>query len=96
MISADDVVRLAGLARLSLTSDEVEKLRGEIETILSYVDTIQKVALPKTPSAALYLDVENVTRADEHPHEPGQFTEELLGQAPRRDGGYLKVKKILS
>ncbi len=95
MISADDVKKLARLSRLALTDAEVETLRGELDSILSYVDTIQKVELPATPKGSVYLDSKNVMREDAEPHAGGKYTEELLAQAPRREGDYLKVKKIL-
>lgn len=95
MVSSDDVRKLARLGRLALTDEEVEKLKGDMGSILAYIDTIQKVELPEHPSGSVYLDIENVMRADENPHEAGIHTEELLKQAPRREGNYLKVKKIL-
>ncbi len=95
MISADEVKKLADLGRVALSDEEVEKLRGEINSILAYVDVIQKVTLPEHPAASVHLALENVMREDGEPHETGAFTEALLAQAPRRDGNYLKVKKIL-
>jgi aspartyl-tRNA(Asn)/glutamyl-tRNA(Gln) amidotransferase subunit C len=95
MISADDVRKLARLSRVSLTDAEVEKLKTEMESIVAYVDIVQKVELPAKPEASVYFDEENVMREDGAPHEAGAFTAELLAQAPRREGDYLKVKKIL-
>ncbi|MES2014202.1 MAG: Asp-tRNA(Asn)/Glu-tRNA(Gln) amidotransferase subunit GatC [Patescibacteria group bacterium] len=96
MISADDIQKLATLGRISLTPAEVEKLQGEIGSILAYVDTVQKVALPEGYTSSAHLDIENVMREDENPHVAGMYTESLLTQAPRREGDYLKVKKVLS
>lgn len=95
MVNADDVKKLADLSRLSLSEKEVEKLRGEIDSIIAYIDTVQKVPIPEIASNSLHLDLENVMREDENPHESGIHTETLLKQAPRREGNYLKVKKIL-
>jgi Asp-tRNA(Asn)/Glu-tRNA(Gln) amidotransferase C subunit len=39
--------------------------------------------------------VHNVYREDVVRHEPDQYTEALLAEAPDRQGRYLKVKKIL-
>ena len=39
--------------------------------------------------------VRNVLRPDENPHQSGVFTEEILAEAPKRRGQYVKVKKIL-
>jgi aspartyl-tRNA(Asn)/glutamyl-tRNA(Gln) amidotransferase subunit C len=95
MISADDVRKLAALSRVALSDEEVEKLRGEMDSIVSYIDMLQTVTLPEKPASSVYLDIENVMREDAEPHETSAFTEALLSQAPRREGNYLKVKKIL-
>jgi aspartyl-tRNA(Asn)/glutamyl-tRNA(Gln) amidotransferase subunit C len=95
MISADDVKKLAELSRLSLKEEEMEKLRGEIDSILAYVDVLKTVELPEKPADSPYLDIENIVREDLNPHEAALHTEELLSQAPRREGNFLKVKKIL-
>lgn len=94
MVSSDDIRKLATLSRLQLTDEEVQKLEGEFSSILAYIDTIQKVELPTVPAGNVHLDIENVMREDVPSHEAGVHTEELLEQAPRKGGGYLKVKKI--
>ena len=96
MIGADDVKKLAGLARLALSDEEVTKLQNEISSIVEYIDVIQKVELPDVPEASPYLEIENVMREDTNPHEPGVFTDVLVDQFPKKDGNFLKVKKILS
>jgi aspartyl-tRNA(Asn)/glutamyl-tRNA(Gln) amidotransferase subunit C len=83
------------LARIALKDDEVEKLRGEIESILAYVDVVQKVDLPPGIAASPHLDLMNVMREDANPHEAGIYTEDMLKQAPKREGNFVKVKKIL-
>ena len=95
MISEELVRKLARLSRLELTAAEVEKLTDDMGSILSYIDTIQKVTLPEKPKGSVYLSIENVMREDANPHESGIYTETLLEQAPKREGNYLKVKKIL-
>ena len=94
-VSADEVKKLAELSRLAFTESEVEKLRGEIESILAYVDVVQKVELAPGIAASPHLDLQNVMREDGEPHEGGIYSEDMLKQAPARDGGFLKVKKIL-
>lgn len=95
MISVDDVKKLADLSRLSLSPEEAEKLRGEVEAIVAYIDIVRKVDIPDDADPSVYLDMQNVMRNDTDPHEPGMYTEAMLAQAPRREKDYLKVKKIL-
>jgi len=94
-ISFDEVKKLAELSRIELSGDELEKMRGEIDAILSYVEVIQNVDLPEGVAASAHLPLENVMREDGEPHAPGAYTEVMLSQAPKRDGRFLKVKKIL-
>ena len=94
-VSADEVKKLAELSRIQLSDAEVVKLQGEITSIISYIDTIQKVAPKEATQGETYFGLENVMREDEEPHESGIYTAELLMQAPKREGNYLKVKKIL-
>ena len=94
-VSVDDVKKLAALARIELSDEEVEKLCGEIDSILAYVDTIREVELPEGVAPSPHLALENVMREDGEPHAPGRYTEKMLNQAPRRDGAFVKVKKVL-
>lgn len=95
MITTEAVQKLAELSRLELTPDEIEKLRVEIEAIIAYIDTIQKVELTAVPKSSPYLEVENSFREDKNPHETGKYTEDIVKQFPRREGNLLKVPKIL-
>lgn len=95
VISLDEVKKLAELSRLALSDGEMEAMREDIDSIISYIDTIQKVELPEVPERPVYFDEVNVMREDGIPHEPELYTEALLGQAPRTEGRFLKVKKIL-
>lgn len=94
MISLAEVEKLAALARIELSPDEREKLRKDMESILGYVEQVQKVseAVERGKKADT---LRNVMREDRSPHESGIFTETLLGAAPQREGQYVKVKKIL-
>lgn len=94
-VSADDVKKLAELSRLALTDVEVEKLRGEIDAIVSYIDAVQKVPIPEGVSPNPHLDIVNVMRPDGNPHEGGVFSKDIADQFPDSENGYLRVKKIL-
>ncbi|HVS79475.1 MAG TPA: Asp-tRNA(Asn)/Glu-tRNA(Gln) amidotransferase subunit GatC [Candidatus Paceibacterota bacterium] len=94
MIEPQTIEKLAELARIKVSREEVEGLRAEIEPILDYVNQIQDAvgAGEIEPEAGA---VRNVMRADDHPHESGIHSAELLEEAPAREGEYFKVKKIL-
>ena len=92
-IELKDVEHLAGLARLAISDGEKELLQHDLEDILAYVSQVTKVTAEMgEPTAG---ELRNVMREDVNPHEPGAFTEDILAQAPAREGNRLFVKKIL-
>ncbi|OHA79380.1 MAG: hypothetical protein A2747_03010 [Candidatus Yonathbacteria bacterium RIFCSPHIGHO2_01_FULL_44_41] len=92
-IELKDVEHLAGLARIAVSDSEKELLRHDLEEILAYVSKVKEVAAePGTPEAG---ELHNVMRPDGEPHMPGAFTEDILSQAPKREGNRVFVKKIL-
>jgi aspartyl-tRNA(Asn)/glutamyl-tRNA(Gln) amidotransferase subunit C len=93
MISKDDVRKLAALARIKTTDVEEEKLAGDMENILGYVQQIQQIS--GGDGSAQLQSAKNVLRPDAEPHPSGAFTEDLLSAAPARQGQFVKVKKIL-
>lgn len=92
-IELKDVEHLAGLARIAVSDSEKEVLRHDLEEILAYVSQVTKVTAEMgEPTSG---ELHNVMREDINPHEPGIFTEDILSQAPAREGNRVLVKKIL-
>ncbi len=87
---------LAKLARIEIKSDEAESLSHEFEAILDYVGEIKKVGkLNESSKLNKEFTIKNIMREDGEGHKSGIYTEKILEQAPRREGSYIKVKKIL-
>ena len=93
MISIEEIENLIALARLELSPEEKERLRKDIGAILEYVSQIKEATADL--STTVDHDLINVLRDDVDAYEGGQFTELLLSAAPRREGNYFRVKKIL-
>ena len=92
-ISREDIVRLAGLARVELSSEEVNILEHDFASILNYVSELSTLA--ELPGIDRTYN-SNTLRADEHPHESGEYTRALLAEAPQRDRDYVVVKQIIT
>lgn len=94
-MTKEEIKNLGSLARIKISDAEAEAFTGEIDDILNYVQTVQEIAAT-IPDAELELpEVRNVWREDEAVNEPGFYTEALLNAAPKREGDFLAVKKIL-
>ena len=93
-LTREDVLKLARLARLHLTDDEVEQFRGEISAILDYVAQLQSADLNGLEPTYQVTGLKNVTRLDEI-LEYGASSEELLKNAPAKENGHFNVKRVV-
>ena len=93
MLRPEEIDKLAKLARLEIPVEEKETLQKEVGEILEYVGQIQKLS-PKEPPKEAGI-IHNVFRDDEEPHQTAEFTDAVLANAPDKEDGYIKVKKIL-
>jgi aspartyl-tRNA(Asn)/glutamyl-tRNA(Gln) amidotransferase subunit C len=95
-ISKEDIKKLADLARMDVSDAEAQSLGGEMDAILGYVAQVSEI----TGEAGILSTDQgeggvNVMREDEVLHESGEFSKELIGEFPDKEGDYLKVKKIM-
>ena len=93
-ISADDVRKVAKLARLNLPDDKIATYTGQLESILGYVSQLEQVDATGVPETTRAVEVTNVTRQDGV--DPTPVREEILNQAPQREGDFFRVPKILA
>ncbi|OGL13493.1 MAG: asparaginyl/glutamyl-tRNA amidotransferase subunit C [Candidatus Rokubacteria bacterium RIFCSPLOWO2_12_FULL_71_22] len=93
MISRDDVVRVARLARLALESAELEVMRTQLTGILAYIDTLRAVDIEGVEPTAHAVPLVNVMREDVV--APSFALEAMLANAPDRVGGLVRVPRIL-
>ena len=93
-ITADDVRKVAKLARLDLPEETITTYTSQLERILDYVDQLQAVDTEGVPPTTRAVEVVNVTREDTV--VPTDVREALLDQAPQREGDFFRVPKILA
>jgi aspartyl-tRNA(Asn)/glutamyl-tRNA(Gln) amidotransferase subunit C len=87
VIDRDQVLHVARLARLRLDDQEVERMSGELATILDHIDKIGELDLDDVEPTSHVIEVENVLRPDEP--RPSLPPAEALRQAPdSAEGGF--------
>lgn len=89
MIDREHVLHVARLARLRLSEEEIERMTGELSSILDHIDTISKVDLEGVEPTSHVVALANVLRADD-PRE-SLPREVVLEQAPDTDGEGFRV-----
>ena len=92
-ISSSDVRKVAQLARLELPDDQIEKYTEEIAEILSYIDQLQEIDTKNIPPTTRAVEVVNAMREDLV--DVNCSREDILNQAPHREGDFFRVPKIL-
>lgn len=93
-LSKEDVLKLARLARLHLTGDEVSQFQKEIGAILGYVEQLQSVEVDGLEPTYQVTGLSNVTRPDKE--RMYATKEELLKNLPSQKDAYIKVRRMLS
>ena len=94
MSSTDfDVKYVANLARVALTPAEEEKLGGQINNILGYIEKLKELDVSNVEPTAHAFPLINVFRQDEV--RPGLTNEEALRNAPSKANGLFVVPKIV-
>ena len=93
-ISRDDVARLARLARLAVTDDELDLFAGQLDVILGAVARVGEVAAADIPPTTHAVPLSNVLRADEV--VPSLPRDSVLAGAPAVEDDKFRVPRILS
>jgi aspartyl-tRNA(Asn)/glutamyl-tRNA(Gln) amidotransferase subunit C len=87
------VRHVAKLARLKLTDADVARYATQITAILGYVAQLKSVDVGSTEPMAHPLPLTNVLREDIV--KPSLTTDQVLANAPAKDGPYFAVPKVL-
>lgn len=89
MLSREQVLHVARLARLQLTEPEVERFAGELSGITDWIDKIGELDLADVEPTSHVVALENVLRPDEP--RPSLPKEAALASAPDADGDGFRV-----
>jgi aspartyl-tRNA(Asn)/glutamyl-tRNA(Gln) amidotransferase subunit C len=90
MLSRDQVLHVARLARLDLTEEEQERMRSELSKVLDHIERIGELGdLEDVEPTSHVIAVENALRADEP--RPSLPQEVALAGAPEADMGGFRV-----
>ena len=92
-LSREEVHHIALLARLGLTETELERLREQLSNILENFQILQPVDTTDVPPTAQPIPLQNVTKDDEV--VPSLPADDVLANAPQRDGEFFRVKAVL-
>ena len=94
-LTKKDVEYVSNLARLELSASEAEQFTGQLESILEYMEKLNKLDTSKVKPTSHVLGLKNVYREDVVVKCPYEERERILENAPKREGDFFKVKKVI-
>lgn len=93
-LTREDVLKLAQLARLDLTDEEIAEYADELSAILQYVEQLSSVDVAELQPTNQVTGLTNVTREDatkDYGYEPKKLLENL----PAVQDDLIKVKRMI-
>lgn len=92
-VDSATVRRIAHLARIAVEDAEVDRLRGELNAILAFVDELSAVDVEGVEPIASVLPMQMKKRADVV--TDGGVADDILANAPAREDHYFVVPKVV-
>jgi aspartyl-tRNA(Asn)/glutamyl-tRNA(Gln) amidotransferase subunit C len=90
-LTREDVLKLADIAKLELSSEQADALLGDLDKIMGFVDKVRALDLDGVEPLVYMTDRENVLR-DDVPTAPLSHADALRG-APGADSDYFRVPR---
>jgi len=87
------VARVARLARIAVPETELAPLAGELSRILEWIEQLNEVDTAGVPPMTSVVAMKLALRADEV--TDGGRAEDILRNAPARQGDYFVVPKVV-
>ena len=95
-ITEQEVRRVAGLANLALTPEEIARMAVDMDGILSHVDQLNELdTTGVAPMAQVLFDAGETATLREDVERPSLSNTEAVANAPLAGAGYFKVPKVI-
>lgn len=92
-IDKDTVKRVARLARVAVTDDEAESLKGELNSILDWVELLNEVDVEGVTPMTAVVSQDMRKRVDEI--SDGGYADVVTSNAPASEDNYFMVPKVI-
>lgn len=93
-LSKKEVEKIAKLARLELTDEEIKTYSDQLSAILGYIDQLQEVDTENVEITSQVTGLSNIMREDKV--EQCSDPKELIELAPENKDNLIKVKAVFS
>ena len=92
-VNTDQVLRIARLARIKMSDEEIEALAPELNNILGWIDQLGEVNTEGVEPLTAVIDPK--LRLREDAVTDGNCRDEVLANAPGAEHGFFAVPKVI-
>jgi aspartyl-tRNA(Asn)/glutamyl-tRNA(Gln) amidotransferase subunit C len=92
-LTREEVLHIARLARVALTEEEITRMSEQLSDLLEHFQVLQKVDTEGVPPTAQSVTLQSIMRDDAV--KPSLSTDDVLANAPRREGDCFRVRAVL-
>ncbi len=92
-VDAQTVRRIAHLARIAVADDEVERLQGEINAVLAFVEQLQEVDVEGVEPMTSVTPMKMKQRVDVV--TDGGIADDIVKNAPATEDNFFLVPKVV-
>ncbi len=92
-VDAQTVRRIAHLARIALTEDEIEPLQRELNAILTFVEQLYGVSVEGVDPMTSVIPMQMKKREDKV--SDGDIADDIVRNAPATEGHFFLVPKVV-
>jgi aspartyl-tRNA(Asn)/glutamyl-tRNA(Gln) amidotransferase subunit C len=92
-VDAATVRRIAHLARIAVTEDEVPHLQGELNAMLAFVEQLSEVNVEGVEPMTSVTPMEMTRRADVI--TDGEIVDQVIANAPMSEDHFFLVPKVV-
>lgn len=93
-VNKEEIIHMANLASLNLSNEEIEQYTEDMQDILTFAETIEKIKTDGIDESAQVIENYNIFRKD----EVIEFKDKelLLQNAPSSEGGMFHLPKVIN
>ena len=95
MLSKEEILHLAHLARLFLSEDEIKKFAEQFGETIDYIKNLDELETKDVSATNSVVDLKNVTYEDGEKNEIGLTIEEALQNAKKTKKNEFVVDRIM-
>jgi len=95
MLSREEILNIATLARIGLDEKDIPKYQSELSAILDYFKKLEELDVSSVEPIGHITGMQDVFRTDKNEDFGSIGKEVILKNAPEKKDGYIKVKSVL-